>query len=438
MKTKILIGILGSMISISNLSAFDYDFFGGAYAFSKIGFNDNLDLANGKYPTDSWASIGLEANVAGSFVEGFTYGLGAMLSAPVWDKTYRGEYPSRAYINGTVRRSSNGNQLNDTRNNFYFISLAYLGYEYKNDILSTGIKAGRYLDHGLDWFSGSSEGAHLWIGNENIKFQLNFVNRRGLAYNQWFNDFYIINSDINSANYATRYFIVGAFDLKFDNFAIKPQIWYHRNDYIAPGINAFYEYKGESFSAKTSLLSLFVLSHKTAQNTYKYINGTNKRLGAILILQEDMAYNNWSFGGGVWKNFGNPNGNNKIGTHGSLAKIDVWTSSAFTFGTDGWALNDANAEDVFNLWLYGGHKINDFKWEVLGRITTSRASNEQSLALNLEYNLTKQIILAAKLEYFYDLSKNDLGEIRKLGFPINKSSVANDRSHIFLSAAYTW
>ena len=168
MKTKIIIGVLG--LYTSSISAFDYDFYGGAYAFSKIGFNNKIDLDQGKYPTDSWASIGLEANVSGSFVEGFTYGLGGMASAPVWDKTFNGEYPSRAYINGTARNSV-GNDLNDLRNNYYFISMAYLGYEYKAKGLNIGIKAGRYLDHGLDWFSGSSEGAHVWAGNDNaMKF----------------------------------------------------------------------------------------------------------------------------------------------------------------------------------------------------------------------------------------------------------------------------
>lgn len=425
MKTKIIIGVLG--LYTSSISAFDYDFYGGAYAFSKIGFNNKIDLDQGKYPTDSWASIGLEANVSGSFVEGFTYGLGGMASAPVWDKTFNGEYPSRAYINGTARNSV-GNDLNDLRNNYYFISMAYLGYEYKAKGLNIGIKAGRYLDHGLDWFSGSSEGAHVWAGNDNMKFQINFVNRRGLAFNQWFNDFYTIGK--NDTFNAPRYFIIGAFDINFGNFGIKPQVWYHRNDYIAPGVNAFYQYNGDDFSAKTSLYSLFVLSHKNTANTY--LNQTDKRLGTILIIQEDMSYSNWDFGAGIWKTFGNPDGNSGIGRHGNLAKIDVWTSSAFTFGTDGWALSDVNSKDAFTLWLYGGQKLGDFTWELLGRATTSRNSNEQSLALNLGYNVTKQITLAAKLEYFNDLSKNDLPAY------VGKSSVANDRSHIFLSAAYNW
>lgn len=149
-----------------------------------------------------------------------------------------------------------------------------------------------------------------------------------------------------------------------------------------------------------------------------------------------MSYNAWDFGVGIWKNFGNPNGNSGIGRHGNLAKIDVWTSSAFTFGTDAWALNDVASQDAFTLWLYGGQSLGDFKWEVLGRATTSKDSNEQSLSLNLGYNVTNQITLGAKLEYFNDLSKNDLSTLANP--PVGKSSVANDRSHIFLSAAYNW
>ena len=422
MKNKIIVGIIGMMAGTGSISAFDYNVYGGAYAFSKIGFNNTYDKDAGKYPTDSFASIALEANVAGSFVEGFTYGLGGMLSAPVWDKTVGGEYPSRAYINGTSRHSRT-NALNDVRNNYYSISMAYLGYEYKAKGLDVGIKAGRYTDHKLDWFSGSSEGAHIWAGTDTMRFQVNFINRRGLAENQWFYDFYIVGKD----SYNTRYFVVAQFDMNFENFGIKPQIWYHRNDYIAPGVNAFYQYNSDSLSAKTGLYSLFVLNHKNGANTY--LNKTNKRLGTILIVQEDISYNGWDFGLGIWKNFGNPSASG-IGSHGNLAKIDIWTSSAFdSFGTDGWALTDVTSKDAFTGWLYGGQTLGDFKWEVLGRITTSKDSNEQSLALNLGYNVSKQVALGAKLEYFNDLSKND----SKIG-----KSVQNDRSHIFLTAAYTW
>lgn len=432
MKDKVIVSVVGAIISASSLNAFDYDFYGGAYAFSKVGFNNTKEnSATGKYPTDSFASIALEANVKGSFVEGFTYGLGGMLSAPVWDP-YQASY---AYINGTARRSLGNESNEEIGYRYYILSTAYLGYQYRYKNIDLGIKAGRYEDHGLDWFSGTSEGGHIWIGNDNIKFQANFVNRRGLAANQWFNDFYYVGkggiSDYN------RYFATASLDMKFDEFGLKPQVWYHRNDYIAPGLDIFYNYKNNSFSAKTSIYSLFVLSHLKEGNIYR--NGTDKKLSTIIIAQEDMSYDIWNFGAGIWKNFGNPNGNSGIGRHGNKSKLDVWTASAGTstfMGYDAWALNDVNSYNAFTGWLYLGQGIGDFNWEVLGRVTTSKNSDEQSLTLSLGYQVNAQVNLGLKLEYFNDISKpyerTGLGEWANP----NLGNISNDRSHAFLIAEY--
>ena len=432
MKNKVIISLFGAMIINSGLNAFDYDFYGGAYTFSKVGFNNvKENKETGKYPTDSFASIALEANVKGSFVEGFTYGLGGMLSAPVWDP-YQASY---AYINGTARNSLGNNSNEEIGYRYYVLSTVYLGYQYKNNGVDFGIKAGRYDDHGLDWFSGSSEGVHIWIGSDNVKFQANFVNRRGLAANQWFNDFYSVGKkDKNDYN---RYFAIASLDMRFGGFGLKPQVWYHRNDYIAPGIDLFYDYKGDSFSAKTSIYSLFVLSHLKEGNIYR--NGTDNKLSTILIAQEDMSYDAWNFGAGIWKNWGNPDGNSGIGRHGNKAKIDAWTASAGTstfMGYDAWALTDVNSENAFTGWLYFGQGLGDFKWELLGRVTTSKSSDEQSLALNLGYQVTEQINLGLKLEYFNDISK----PYERAGLADwanqNLGNISNDRSHAFLIAEY--
>ena len=180
------------------------------------------------------------------------------------------------------------------------------------------------------------------------------------------------------------------------------------------------------------------LAHQIKEGNI-YRNGTDNKLSTILIAQEDMSYDAWNFGAGIWKNWGNPDGNSGIGRHGNKAKIDAWTASAGTstfMGYDAWALADVNSKNAFTGWLYFGQGLGDFKWELLGRVTTSKSSDEQSLALNLGYQVTEQINLGLKLEYFNDISK----PYERAGLADwanqNLGNISNDRSHAFLIAEY--
>lgn len=436
---KLCLAVLGATLGAQGALAFDYDVYGGAYAFSKIGFNnvkENTDT--GKYPTDSWASIALDLNIRGSFVDGFTYGLGGMLSAPVWDP-YQASY---AYINGNARHSLNPVSNREINYRYYVLSTAYLGYEYKSDAVSFGLKAGRYDDHGLDWFSGFSEGTHFYVGNDLVKFQFNWVARRGLAYNEWFYDFYFIGKD-DKYDF-NRYFLIGSLDVNIGGFNIKPQVWYHRNDYIAPGLNLSYKFDNGIISSTTSIYSLFVLSQKSySESGNLYRNGTDDRLGAILIVKEDIEHMGWKFGLGIWKNFGNPDGNSGIGRHGHKAGIDEWTASAGTStfaGFDAWALSDINSYNAFTGWLYAGKSYGAFNWNILARATTSKPSDEQAVALSMGYNFTEQISVGLKLEWFNDISKKFERTGYAQDYPLlaEANKIRNDRSHAFVTFAYNF
>lgn len=429
---KLFLGLLASMLISQSASAFDYDVYGGTYVFSKIGFNNKKEnLVTGKLPTDSWASMALDLNVKGNFVDGFQYGLGGMLSAPVWDPNKA----SFAYINGTTSNSQNNNSTADINNRYIVLSNLYLGYEFKGDSVNFGIKGGRFEDHNLDWVSGFTEGAKLYLGfGDYITMQLNWVNRRGLTYNGWFYDFYYVgkkgNGDVN------RQFLVGSFDVNVAEFNIKPQVYYHTNNYTAPGLNLSYKYVSDSIVAKTSIYSLFELSHKNGKNSYT--NGTNSRLATLLIAQEDMEYDSYKFGFGIWKVFNQI----QIGSNGNPSGVlDIWTSNAVPsdINYDSWAKNDINSKNAFTLWLYGGSVIGDFDWRLLGRATTSENSDEQSLALQLGYMLTKSIKLGLKLEWFNDISKSFERIDSKTGIAkYGNSKITNDRSHAFLTAEYTF
>ncbi|RAX53069.1 hypothetical protein CCY99_06800 [Helicobacter sp. 16-1353] len=442
-KKLLISSVVGCGVVASGASAFDYDVYGGAYMFSKIGFNNvKVNENTGKYPTDSWASIALDLNIKGSFVDGFTYGLGGMLSAPVWDP-YQASY---AYINGNARHSLNNNSNDEIGYRYYVLATAYLGYQFKNDTIDVGIKAGRFDDLNTDWFSGFGEGVKLWAGNDLIKFQFNWITRRAFAYNEWFYDFYSVGK-ADKWDY-NRDFLVGAFDINVGDFNIKPQVWYHRNDYIAPGLNLGYTFDNGIVSAKTSAYSLFILSHKNLANGVgMYRNGTDNKLSTILIVKEDISHMGWDFGLGVRKNWGNPRGNSGMGQHGNPSGLDDWTASAGTkdfWGFDAWALNDINGWNAFTGWLSMGKAYESFDWNIIARVTTAKESDEQSIALNMGYNATEVIRLGLKLEWFNDISKR-FERVNGVNLPSGNpysaelqsiDKVRNDRSHAFLTFEY--
>lgn len=422
MKKFLSVALLGSVAASGVVSAHEeaaqnpyYTIFGGTYLFSKIGFNNAKNVpAQGKYKTDSWGSFAMELGVKGN-VEGFLYGLGGMISAPFWDP----DKYSFAYINGTNNQAWNKSASNlsvDAINgNYYVLATAYLGYEYKSDALDARVKIGRFDDHGLDWFSAFSEGVELRAGNDLVKGQINFITRRGLAYNQWFYDYYFVGG-ANGKDFG--YFLVGTVDVNFAGFNLRPQVQYHRNDYTAPGLSASYSF-GDEFKSTTSLLTTFAISEK---KNGAYTNGTANSLGTILILKEDMSYAGWNFGLGLWKNIGNPGAN--IGNYGNKSGLDLWTG---TVADNSWALNNINARDAFSGWLYGGQTYeSSFWWKILARVTTAKPADEQSVALSFGYSFTKRFSAWAKVEWQNVSQKAYAG----------KPKATNDRSHAFLSLDY--
>lgn len=435
-KNKVILGVIGTIIGAGGLSAFDYNFDSRAQAFTKIGFNNTAeDIKNGKYPTDSYASIFLEANVQGNLSDnGFTYGLGGAVAAPVWDP-YKVSYN---YVNGHGRNSITNGSNQEAGYRYYSLSLAYLGYQYSESNTEAGVKVGRFDNKGLDWFSGRVEGLRTWFTRDNVTVQFDFINRRGIPDAQWFYDFYSVGKKSN--NDYDRYFVVTSVNVKLDDLEIKPQLWYHRNDHITPGLTTIYSHNIGDVKAKASVYSLFVLSHKKQGDQYR--NDTDKRLGTILIAQEDLSYKNVNFGTGLWKVWGNPDANSGIGRHGNKAKIDVWTADAGTDtfpGYDG-TLTDVNSYNAFTAWLYGGQNLGKVTWEVIGRFTKSRSSDEQSIALNVGYEVNKQFSVSTKLEWLNDISKpferarSSNAAVKALA--TTKGKIRNDRSHAFVSLNY--
>lgn len=399
--------------------SYEYDVYGNLYGFGKMGFNNaGINKAAGKYPTDRWASVAVDLYAKGS-LEGLLYGIGGMIATPFWDPN-RISYP---YINGTNKPNFSKSTFNGSNDaidyHYYVLSMAYLGYKYNNEYLGAQAKIGRFDDHGLDWFGGFAEGAELRIGNDLAKLQVNFITRRGLAYNEWLYDFYWTDGAAGSKSWH----IATSIEFSLAGINFKPQFWYRKNDWAAPGLSGSYSF-GDELKSTTTLHSLFVSSHKTGVNTYK--NGTSKRLATVLIVKEDLSYAGWNFGGGIWKNFGNVRP--AVGSYGNKSGLDLFTSSAFGFNE--WAQNDINGYNAITGWLYAGRSYGTFSWNLLARATAARESYEQSIALNLGYKATENLNLGFKIEWFNDVTRPYKHGIDGIG------RVQNDRSHAFVMLDY--
>ncbi|CCF79784.1 putative Outer membrane protein [Helicobacter bizzozeronii CCUG 35545] len=102
------------------------------------------------------------------------------------------------------------------------------------------------------------------------------------------------------------------------------------------------------------------------------------KYGQTLFFRSRFYYNKWQFGGSIYKNIGNANGD--IGIYGDPLGYNIWTNSIYDA-----EINNIVGKDALNGFLYFGSHYRSFTWKVLGRLTTSPRANEQSVALFLSY-----------------------------------------------------
>lgn len=133
----------------------------------------------------------------------------------------------------------------------------------------------------------------------------------------------------------------------------------------------------------------------------------------------------------MYKNFGNAN--ELIGRYGNPlgSVVDVWTASAYDIG---FALSDMLGRNALTGYLRAGASYGDFSWSILGRLTDSPRSAEQSLALLVNYKVRDDISVGGKLEGLMDTTK--------AGYSLNEHSLTanrtDDRSHLFFYISHTF
>ncbi|PAF42724.1 hypothetical protein BKH45_03260 [Helicobacter sp. 11S03491-1] len=433
---------------MASLHAFDYKVSGKAESFSKFGFNNTpINSIKGKYPTESFVTMvgalqidmnllpqSLTSQTLKTGIGGLVGGLafdsgrnlidhatGAPFGSPIFN--YFGYYAQ--YEGNAPWQTPNYNIGMSKNSRDYVIYNAYLDYDYAGIF---GIKGGRY-ESGADFYSGFTQGFEVYTKFSEFKLWWFSSYGRAFAYDEWLYDFYAPKT-YTTPKGKTINLGIHAFKATWAHHGvtIAPFIYFSPKTYTAPSIEVGYdsnpEFDGkEGFRSQTTVIALFVSHDKRVRNVNRYGNpaGTG---GQTLLIKQRFDIDNYNIGGGIYKNFGNANA--EVGTYGNPMGIDFWTASVYDIGA---SVSDMIGEDALSGWIYGGGVHGDFMWGVLGRLTTSKRSNEQSIAINVAYNFPFNISAGLKLEYFNDITKTGY-KVGDTGRVPGQPQDISDRSHM--------
>ena len=431
--------------SIVERENFSLAYTGWVESFSKIGFNNqSIDSNIGKYPTDSFSamvgSFGLKSELK-SQIQTLKAGLGITAGALVYDsssKSYPGGVESvmNEYIGmweGFDLQGKSG-----VKRHYYVLNNAYLDYE-----LRLGAKSGFYLKGGryessAEYMSGYTQGFEVGLSLSNLKLWWFSSYGRAFAYGQWLVDFYAPRGYADSGG---KFIHNGIHAFKatysFLGLDIIPAVYFSKGTYIAPIIEARYDTKrdfdGKGFRSQTTVHFMNPLHDSRVVGLYRYGDLVGKSAQTLYIKQR-FDINQYNFGLGLYKNFGNANA--YIGTIGNPLMLDFWTTTAYDLGRN---ISDMIGKDAITPFVFvGGKHFDDrFSWNLVSRYSDSSRSEEASIAGSLSYAFDGGLSIGVKLEWLRDTTKagyrvgvNDL--------PATKSTPkrTDDRSHSFIWVRY--
>ncbi|CRF46426.1 outer membrane family protein [Helicobacter heilmannii] len=314
---------------------------------------------------------------------------------------------------------------NNTRN--YVIYNAYIDYSYKNIFRFRG---GRY-ESPADYMSGYTQGLDMTLNLNHFKFWWFSSFGRGFAYNEWLYNFYSpktytlangkkINPGVH-AFYATW---------EYKGFSVVPFVYFSPNNEYSPCFTLMYDsnpkFKGIGWRSQTDITVLNPIYAKRFWNTYQFGMIAHETAHSLMIKQR-FDYNNYNFGGGIYKNFGNANW--MIGYHGNRLGFDFWDNTVYANTINSLSyMMDSNA---FTAFLFGGGVYKKWLWGLIGRLTYGPRADEQVFAFNLGYEFSKHFYADIKIEYYNQIMHRGY----KIGwngpFLPDQPATDQDRSHIF-------
>lgn len=449
-----------STISIIKKEGFRFYYTGWVESFSKIGFNNQkIDSNLGKYPTDSFSAMVGSFGLKGEYEKGIQhldFGLSITAGGLVYDSS------SRAYPGGE------GSVMNEyigmwegydlqgkshIKRHYYVVNNAYLDYGISfGSSKGQGFyfKGGRY-ESKAQYMSGYTQGFELGFKTWNLDLWWFSSYGRAFAYGQWLVDFYSprgyyesydengkgIGSFKNNGIHAFKaIYSIGRLD-------ISPQVYFSIGTYTAPIIELVYDtdrdFSAKGFRSQTTLHFMNPLHNSRVVNDrdYRYGDLVAKSTQTLYIKQR-FDFNEYNFGLGLYKNFGNANA--YIGTIGNPIMLDLWTTSAYDLGRNISDIISKNAITPF-VFIGGKHFDNKFSWNLIGRYTDSARSEEGSIAGAFSYAFGGGLSVGVKLEWLTDTTKSGY----RVGSKENNITQTNgqkvpkrtdDRSHSFVWVRY--
>lgn len=437
--------------SIVEGEKFSLIYTGWVESFSKIGFNNqSIDPNLGKYPTDSFSamvgSFGLKSELK-SQIQTLKAGLSVTAGALVYDSS------SEAYPGGT------GSVMNEyigmwegfdlqgkssVKRHYYVVNNAYLDYELK-----LGAKSGFYLKGGryessAEYMSGYTQGFEVGLNLGNLKLWWFSSYGRAFAYGQWLVDFYAPRGYVDSGG---KFVHNGIHAFKatysFLGLDIIPAVYFSKGTYIAPIIEARYDtnrdFAGKGFRSQTTVHFMNPLHESRVVGGYRYGDLVGKEAQTLYIKQR-FDINQYNFGLGLYKNFGNANA--YIGTIGNPLSLDLWTTTAYDLRRN---ISDMIGKDAITPFVFvgGKHFDNRFSWNLISRYSDSRRSEEASIAGSLSYALGGGLSVGVKLEWLRDTTKagyrvgsNPKNDGSDLSTIKSTPKRTDDRSHSFIWVRY--
>ncbi|ETD23326.1 outer membrane family protein [Helicobacter macacae] len=443
--------------SIVEGEKFSLIYTGWVESFSKIGFNNqSIDANLGKYPTDSFSamvgSFGLKSELK-SQIQTLKAGLSVTAGALVYDSS------SEPYPGGT------GSVMNEyigmwegfdlqgkssVKRHYYVVNNAYLDYELK-----LGAKSGFYLKGGryessAEYMSGYTQGFEVGLNLGNLKLWWFSSYGRAFAYGQWLVDFYAPRGYVdNSGKFIHNGIHAFKATYSFLGLDIIPAVYFSKGTYIAPIIEARYDSKrdfdGKGFRSQTTVHFMNPLHESRVVGNYRYGDLVGKEAQTLYIKQR-FDINQYNFGLGLYKNFGNANA--YIGTIGNPLSLDLWTTTAYDLGRN---ISDMIGKDAITPFVFvgGKHFDNRFSWNLISRYSDSRRSEEASIAGSFSYALGGGLSVGVKLEWLRDATKagyrvgsNGSGSINGVAGASSEDTTkstpkrTDDRSHSFIWVRY--
>lgn len=240
--------ILYSSVSIALLAnianAFDYRVGGTAQTFTKVGFNNqSYDSSTGAAPTESFTTIFAQLNLNADLGSGFRFGLGGSIGGLAFDSTRNNIIAGQEF--SAVQTSYYGYAYDKNTMQNYMIQNAFLEYLYNDRIY---FRLGRYrsgtagANHNQkvgEYFSGYTQGAEGYIRLGMTRIWGFWSNRRGFAYDEFFNDFYRVHGVDKNGNGRQTY--AAGIDLNTTKFTASLFSYGVTGKVVAPGISLTYD-----------------------------------------------------------------------------------------------------------------------------------------------------------------------------------------------------